>query len=53
MVDRDDAGDVGQFAEHGGPDASHAEGHAEEEAGDHADAAGQKLLRVDEDRREG
>ena len=53
LVDVDDAGGVGYFAEDGGTDASHAEGEAEEEAGDHADAAGDELLRVDEDGGEG
>ena len=41
------------LAEDGGADAAHAEGEAEEEAGDHADAAGDQFLRVDEDGGEG
>ncbi len=45
-------GHVGELAEGRGADASHAEGESEEEAGDHADAVGDEILRVDEDRGE-
>ncbi len=53
VVDVDDAGHVGEFAEDGCADAAHAEGESEEESGDHADSAGNQLLRVDEDGGEG
>ena len=53
LVDVVDAVRVGEHAEHRGADAAHAEGEAEEDAGDHADPARQQLLRVDHDRREG
>ena len=53
VVDGDDGGHVGEFAEDGCADAAHAEGEAEEEAGDHADASGDEFLGVDEDGGEG
>jgi hypothetical protein len=40
FVDVDDAPGIGEMAQHGGADAAHAEGEAEEQAGDHADASG-------------
>lgn len=39
MVDEEDAPRIRQFAKHGGANASHPKGDAEEESGDHADAA--------------
>ena len=53
LVDELDAVRVGELAQHRGADAAHAEGEAEEQAGDHADPARHQLLRVDHDRREG
>ena len=44
---------VGEPADQHRTDAAHAEGEAEEQAGDHADPARQQLLGVDDDRREG
>ena len=41
-----------RVAEHRRADAAHAEREAEEQAGDHADAARHQFLRVDDDRRE-
>ena len=41
--------EVCEFGEDGGSDAAHAEGKSEEKSGDHADAAGDEFLGVDED----
>src|SRR5208337_536483 len=47
-----DAAAVGHASQHGGSDASHPEGEAEEEPRDQPHPAGQELLRVYEDRGE-
>lgn len=46
-------GRIGQLTQQGGAYAPHAEGEAEEEAGDGADLAGHQLLGVDQDGGEG
>src|SRR6201999_657384 len=48
-----DAGFVGEVAEDGGSYAPHAEGEAEEEAGDQSDLPGHEFLGIDEDGGEG
>lgn len=48
LIDGFDAGGIGQFAQQGGPYPSHAEGEAEEEAGNGADLAGYQILGVDQ-----
>src|SRR5262249_29897611 len=53
LIDKADARPVGELAEDGGADSADPKGEAEKEAGDHADAAGQQLLRIDDDGREG
>ena len=51
MVNEIDGSMVGEPAEDCRADAGHAEGEAEEEARDHADASGQEPLRIDDDGR--
>ncbi|MPL75540.1 hypothetical protein SDC9_21364 [bioreactor metagenome] len=53
QIDEADAVLVGQNAKRRRGDAAHAEAEAEEDAGHHADPAGQQLLCKDHDRREG
>ena len=53
LEDELDALAIGHGAEHGGADAAESEGKAEEEAGHCAHFAGDELLRVNEDGREG
>ena len=48
-VDEDDSKVIGQDAQHRSPQAAQAKAKAVEEAGDHADAVGQHVLRVDDD----
>ena len=51
LDDKEDAGGVGEFAEHSGGDASQAKGNAEEQPGDGADLARKQFGGVNEYRR--
>ena len=53
VEDMVDAGAIGQPAQDGGADATHAEGETEKESGDESDLAGHEFLGIDEDSREG
>jgi len=53
FVDSEDAVGICQVAQHGGANAAHAEREAEEQSGNHADAAGDEFLPISENGREG
>src|SRR5579859_4221139 len=51
LIDKDDAGRIGNAAQHGRADAAHSKSEAEEYSGDQAYAAGHQFLRIDDDGR--
>ena len=50
VVDKVDAGVIGEFAERRRADAAQTERQAEKQAGDHANSSGHQLLAIDQDR---
>jgi hypothetical protein len=51
-VDQLDAGPIGTFSQHCGPDATHPEGQVEEKARNHTDPTGHQLLSINKNCRE-